>query len=136
MPNDRQTRRRMLCAGPCCLGLLTLGLLVATAGCRHGDLRASRARDREQSMQHAVQAWSTSEQRRPALLERVAPYVERSLQQHALAFERNSKLCHDRWIQPDVDLMPVRQPRYAETLSRILWGKPEQIERTATILLY
>lgn len=109
-------------------------LLLAGAGCQRNLQAEWQLELRMRSLQHTVDTFVVSESSRPGRLERGVELIDRRLQRDARRTTDNvSKL--EAWMRRDVERFEQRLPVYEREAGKRIWGKPERIERNASILL-
>jgi hypothetical protein len=117
------------------LVLLSAGMAVASVGCQHSPPADRRTRMRTEKMQATARVWAKSEQGRPAKVRRALEFIPQDLERQRAALKRSAAHVED-WQKRDFERWRQRQRVYLDEAGRILWGKPEQIERNAIILFY
>lgn len=90
---------------------------------------------RTDNLERTATAFADSEGRRPANLQRSLDYIPMSLERDVERFERSTNYAKFLWDR-ELQRFQERQPTYLEETGRILWGKPQNIERNAIIMFF
>jgi len=105
------------------------------AGCQHKQFAERQAAIRVEKLGRTAETWGAAEQSRPSRLDRMARHAAWYFDNQAVEFDRNLRGA-GWYLKRDVDRAGYRLPAYGEEALRILYGKPQQIERNAIILFY
>lgn len=118
------------------LTLVTLvSLLLLPVGCQHGRLAEQRFNKRNERLGRTATMLARAEAQRPAKLERGFQYMGRELERNAIQLETNTAAGF-KMLDRDTQRFVDRQPDYWDTFLKLIWGKPESIEKTAIDLGY
>jgi len=115
--------------------LLPLALAGASVGCQNADFAERRLAMRDESLRWTADVWAKSEESRPEQLQTALAYIPANEERHAEALDWDAREAR-RLLRDDVDRWQQRQPLYWKEVGRILWGRPDEIERNAIIMLY
>lgn len=109
---------------------------IALTGCAHSDYASRRLEQRGAGMERTLETLTRSEAERPAQLNRGL-----RLAAEAETRERPKKLARElrgaeEILRHDARRFDERQQAYVREIMRLLWGKPELIEKTAVDMFY
>jgi len=104
-------------------------------GCQHNQFAERQAAIRVEKLGRTAETWAAAEQSRPARLDRMVRHAAWYFDNQAVEFNRNLRGA-GWYLKRDLDRAGCRLPAYGEEALRILYGKPERIERNAIILFY
>jgi hypothetical protein len=104
-------------------------------GCQHKQFAERQAAIRVEKLRRTAEIWAAAEQSRPTRLDRMVQHAAWYFDNQAVEFDRNLRGA-GWYLKRDVDRAGYRLPAYGEEALRILYGKPQQIERNAIILFY
>lgn len=109
--------------------------MASLFGCQHSDYADRRLEHRLAGAERTLKAWQDSEASRPGKLERDFQYVGKEFQERSQKFDRSIRGAGE-YLARDVKRFEARQEDYRHEIWRILWGKPETIEKTAIDMFY
>jgi hypothetical protein len=108
--------------------------LLAVAGCE-SEYAHKRLNMRVERMERTVRVWSESEGMRPDRLERDLAFIRQDTELRETRLTRDAQWFVD-WQRRAVERFRGRGPVYLDKAGKILWGKPENVERHAITLFY
>ncbi len=86
-------------------------------------------------MDQTVKALEESEASRPGKLQRDFQFIGKELEERRQKFDRSIQGAGET-LAHDVKRFEARQEDYRREIWRILWGRPETIEKTAIDMFY
>jgi len=116
----------------CALGA---ALALGATGCQNQKLAEQRSRTRIERLEHTTQIWAASERGRPAKTVQMLRHGEWYIQHQTEELDRNGREA-GRLIEREFRRPEDRGPALGEWGLKLLYGKPERIERNAIILFF
>lgn len=110
-------------------------ILAFTAGCRHEDFARDRLEMRGGHIAEVADTVARSETRRPMVLDRTTDRIRETIAIDVRRMPRNQRALED-YARHDWTRLRSRSPEYRRNAERILWGRPDTIERNAISLFY
>lgn len=109
-------------------------LLILAGGCS-SILARERTQRRADDIEFVLGRIAWRESQNPDYLRNAAWYINKGLQDDALALAEDGRLLGERW-DGEVQRWQDNQPLYADKAAQIFGGKPGQIENSALRMFY